>query len=100
MLKRVVEERWFDPKALIGFWPANAVGDDIRLYKGESRSAELATFFTLRQQLMKRDGRPNVALSDYRRPGRQFEAGLYRRLRGHRRRQRGEDRRAFCQGQR
>ena len=65
MLKRIVEERWFDPKAVIGFWPANAVGDDITLYKGASRSGELATFFTLRQQLQKRDGRPNVALSDY-----------------------------------
>ncbi len=65
MLAKIVAERWFDPKAVIGFWPANAVGDDIRLYKGESRSQELATFFTLRQQLQKRDGRPNVALSDY-----------------------------------
>ena len=65
MLKKIVEERWFDPKAVIGFWPANAVGDDIRLYKGESRSQELETFFTLRQQLSKRDGRHNVALSDY-----------------------------------
>ena len=65
MLKRIVAERWFDPKAVIGFWPANAIGDDITLYKGDSRSGELATFFTLRQQLQKRDGRPNVALSDY-----------------------------------
>ena len=65
MLKRIVAERWFDPKAVIGFWPANAVGDDITLYKGESRSQDLATFYTLRQQLSKRDGRPNVALSDY-----------------------------------
>ena len=65
MLARIVAERWFDPKAVIGFWPANAVGDDITLYKGDSRSGELATFFTLRQQLQKRDGRPNVALSDY-----------------------------------
>ncbi len=65
MLKKIVEERWFDPKAVIGFWPANAVGDDIVLYKGDSRSQTLATFFTLRQQLTKRDGRPNVALSDY-----------------------------------
>ena len=65
MLGRIVEERWFDPKAVIGFWPANAVGDDIKLYRGDSRSSELATFFTLRQQLQKRDGRPNVALADY-----------------------------------
>jgi 5-methyltetrahydrofolate--homocysteine methyltransferase len=65
MLARIVEERWFNPKAVIGFWPANTVGDDIRLYNGESRSEELATFFTLRQQLQRRDGRPNIALSDF-----------------------------------
>jgi 5-methyltetrahydrofolate--homocysteine methyltransferase len=65
MLKRIIAECWFDPKAVIGFWPANAVGDDIRLYTGESRSEELATLFTLRQQLGKREGRPNLALSDF-----------------------------------
>jgi 5-methyltetrahydrofolate--homocysteine methyltransferase len=65
MLKRIVEERWFNPKAIIGFWPANAVGDDIRLYTGESRSEALATFHGLRQQLSKRDGRPNTCLSDF-----------------------------------
>ena len=65
MLKRIVEERWFNPKAVIGFWPANSIGDDIALYTGESRSEKLATFFTLRQQLSKRDGRPNMALADF-----------------------------------
>ncbi len=65
MLKRVVEERWFNPKAVIGFWPANAVGDDIRLYTGESRQDQLATFHGLRQQLSKRDGKPNMCLSDF-----------------------------------
>jgi 5-methyltetrahydrofolate--homocysteine methyltransferase len=65
MLKQLVEERWFNPKAVIGFWPANAVGDDVRLYTGESRSEELATFHGLRQQLSKRDGKPNMCLSDF-----------------------------------
>ena len=65
MLKKIIEEKWFRPRAVIGFWPANAVGDDIRLFTDESRTEELATFFTLRQQLSKRDGRPNVALSDF-----------------------------------
>jgi len=65
MLKRIVEERWFNPKAIIGFWPANAVGDDIRLYTGESRQESLATFHGLRQQLSKRDGKPNLCLSDF-----------------------------------
>ncbi|WP_034990573.1 methionine synthase [Beijerinckia mobilis] len=65
MLKRIVEDHWFDPKAVIGFWPANAVGDDIKLYTGESRSEELATLFTLRQQLSKQNGKPNLALADF-----------------------------------
>ncbi|MEP9398884.1 methionine synthase [Mesorhizobium sp. KR2-14] len=65
MLERIVAEKWFAPKAVIGFWPANAVGDDIRLFADGDRERELATFFTLRQQLSKRDGRANVALSDF-----------------------------------
>ncbi len=65
MLKRIVEERWFTPKAVIGFWPANAEGDDIALYSGESRSDAIATFHTLRQQLSKRDGKSNTALADF-----------------------------------
>ncbi|MFB9913480.1 vitamin B12 dependent-methionine synthase activation domain-containing protein, partial [Rhizobium paknamense] len=65
MLEKIIAENWFRPRAVIGFWPANAVGDDIRLFTDDSRAEELATFFTLRQQLSKRDGRPNVALSDF-----------------------------------
>ena len=65
MLQRAVAERWFDPKAVIGFWPANAVGDDIHLYTGESRSETRAVLHTLRQQLARRDGRPHVAMSDF-----------------------------------
>ncbi|MEQ1406456.1 methionine synthase [Neorhizobium sp. Rsf11] len=65
MLEKIIAEKWFRPRAVIGFWPANAVGDDIRLFTDEGRNRELATFFTLRQQLSKRDGRPNVALSDF-----------------------------------
>jgi 5-methyltetrahydrofolate--homocysteine methyltransferase len=68
MLRQIVEERWFNPKAVIGFWPANAVGDDIRLFTGQSRLEELATFHGLRQQLSKRDGRPNLCISDFMAP--------------------------------
>ncbi|SMC60317.1 methionine synthase [Rhizobium sp. RU36D] len=65
MLAKIIDEKWFRPRAVIGFWPANSIGDDIRLFTGEDRGEALATFFTLRQQLSKRDGRPNVALSDF-----------------------------------
>jgi 5-methyltetrahydrofolate--homocysteine methyltransferase len=70
MLRRIVEERWFNPKAIVGFWPANAVGDDIRLYTGESRQETLATFHGLRQQLLRRDGRPNLCIADFVAPAR------------------------------
>jgi 5-methyltetrahydrofolate--homocysteine methyltransferase len=65
MVQKIVAEKWFAPKAVVGFWPAGTVGDDIRLFTDETRESELATFFTLRQQLAKRDGRSNVALSDF-----------------------------------
>ena len=65
MLREVLQKNWFRPKAVIGFWPANAAGDDIRLFTGEDRSEELATFFTLRQQLSKQKEKPNLALADF-----------------------------------
>jgi 5-methyltetrahydrofolate--homocysteine methyltransferase len=65
MLKQIIDEKWFKPRAVVGFWPANAVGDDIRLFKDEGRAEEIATLFTLRQQLSKRDGKPHMALSDF-----------------------------------
>ena len=65
MLRRIIDEKWFGPRAVVGFWPANTVGDDIRLYTGEDRRETLAMLHTLRQQHVKREGRPNVALSDF-----------------------------------
>ena len=50
---------------MIGFWPANAVGDDIIVYADDSRDASIATLHTLRQQLEKREGRANAALADF-----------------------------------
>ncbi|THD44673.1 MAG: methionine synthase [Bradyrhizobium sp.] len=65
MLARIIEERWFAPRAVVGFWPAARVGDDIRLYADDTRRKTQATLFTLRQQLLRRDGRPNLALADF-----------------------------------
>jgi 5-methyltetrahydrofolate--homocysteine methyltransferase len=50
---------------VIGFWPAAAEGDDIVLYTDDKRKKKLATLHTLRQQLEKREGRFNSALSDF-----------------------------------
>ncbi|WP_196258028.1 methionine synthase [Pelagibacterium limicola] len=65
MLEKIIAEKWFTPKAVVGFWPANRVGDDVRLFTDDSRTDGLATFFTLRQQLTKSGERPNVALADF-----------------------------------
>jgi 5-methyltetrahydrofolate--homocysteine methyltransferase len=66
MLKQMVEEKWVSANAVIGFWPANAVGDDIALYEDEARDGEKATFYTLRQQIARStDKRRHVALSDF-----------------------------------
>jgi 5-methyltetrahydrofolate--homocysteine methyltransferase len=65
MLDLIVKENWFKAQATIGFWPANADGDDIVVYADDARKQKIATFHTLRQQLEKREGRFNAALSDF-----------------------------------
>ncbi len=66
MLKRIVAERWLSPRGVLGFWPANAVGDDIEVYARQDGGEVVARLHTLRQQ-MRRDGegRPNLALADF-----------------------------------
>ncbi len=65
MLDQMITERWIEPKAVVGFWPANAVGDDIAVYTDGTRSAPLATLHTVRQQVVHADDRPNWALADF-----------------------------------
>ena len=52
-------------RAAIGFWPANAVGDDIELYADATRRARHAVIHSLRQQASRKDGRPAIALADF-----------------------------------
>jgi 5-methyltetrahydrofolate--homocysteine methyltransferase len=65
MLDLIVKEKWFKARAVIGFWPAGAEGDDIVLFADDTRKKKIATLHTLRQQLEKREGRFNAALSDF-----------------------------------
>lgn len=65
MLKRIVEEKWFTAKGVVGFWPANARGDDVIVWTDESRTTEAARFHGLRQQIKKSNGKPNLCLSDF-----------------------------------
>jgi 5-methyltetrahydrofolate--homocysteine methyltransferase len=65
LLRTIVAERKLRAAAVIGFWPANAVGDDIVLFADETRKHPVAVVHALRQQMVRRDGRPNLALSDF-----------------------------------
>jgi 5-methyltetrahydrofolate--homocysteine methyltransferase len=67
LLRRIVAEKWLTARAVVGFWPANSVGDDIEIYTGEPRHTRLATLHTLRQQIARdpsRD-RAHTALADF-----------------------------------
>ena len=65
MLEKIIAENWFEARGVVGFWPAQADGDDIVLYTDESREAELGRLHTLRQQMVKGAGKGNAALADF-----------------------------------
>jgi 5-methyltetrahydrofolate--homocysteine methyltransferase len=65
MLERIIREHWLTARAVIGFYPANSVGDDVVLYTDESRSQVHTTFHFLRQQMQKRREAPNLCLADF-----------------------------------
>jgi 5-methyltetrahydrofolate--homocysteine methyltransferase len=66
MLDRMIQGRWLTAKATVGFWPANADGDDILVYADEDRTEVAGRFHTLRQQMVRSEGdRANLALSDF-----------------------------------
>ena len=52
----------FQARGIYGFFPANADGDDIIVWTDETRATERTRFHTLRQQIKKDSGKPNVAL--------------------------------------
>ena len=65
MLAQIIEENWLTANAVIGLWPANAIGDDIEIYANEERAERLATLHTLRQQMTRVGPRANTALADF-----------------------------------
>ncbi|HLP26189.1 MAG TPA: vitamin B12 dependent-methionine synthase activation domain-containing protein, partial [Acidobacteriota bacterium] len=65
MLQRILAEHRYTAKAVLGFWPANSVGDSVEVYADESRSRVLKTFHFLRQQNEKPEGQHNHSLADY-----------------------------------
>jgi len=65
MLKTLIAERWLKVRAVVGLFPANAVGDDVEVYASEARERVLLTLNFLRQQKGKAPGQPHECLADY-----------------------------------
>ncbi len=65
LLDRIVDERLLKARGVFGVFRANAVGDDIQLYADDERREQLGVIHTLRQQMLKPPGRPNLALADF-----------------------------------
>ena len=73
LLAEVVAEKLIQACGVIGFWPANAVGDDVELFTDDSRSTRRATLHFLRQQMRKPSGQFNHCLADYVAPQTQLD---------------------------
>jgi 5-methyltetrahydrofolate--homocysteine methyltransferase len=65
LLDKIVAQKLLTARAVIGFFPANSVGDDIEIYKDDKRQEIRTVFHTLRQQIVKHDNKPYYALADF-----------------------------------
>ncbi|MFQ3575209.1 MAG: methionine synthase, partial [Cytophagales bacterium] len=70
MLNEIIAQKWFTPKAVIGFWPCNSIDeDDLAIFEVinevENRNNIIGKFHNLRQQGQKGSGIPNINLSDF-----------------------------------
>jgi 5-methyltetrahydrofolate--homocysteine methyltransferase len=65
LLERMVRKRLVRARGVFAFFRANSVGDDIELYADAGRSHSVGVIHTLRQQMLKPPGRPNLALADF-----------------------------------
>ena len=64
MLRKIVDEQWLKARAVVGFYRANSDGaEDIVVRDATGRT--INTVHTIRQQMVKPDGRPNYALADF-----------------------------------
>jgi len=66
MLKRIVAEKWFRARGVVGFWPANTVrDDDVTVYGDDARGEPIHMLHFLRQQMPRDKGRANLSLADF-----------------------------------
>ena len=65
MLRQIIDQKWLTAKARFGLFPVNSQEDDILVFDPQETDSEQFRFITLRQQLQKRSGQPNLALADF-----------------------------------
>ena len=66
MLDQIIREKWLTANAVVGFFPANSVGDDIEIYSDESRhEVSYRRFINLRNQVKRPGNAPNLCLADF-----------------------------------
>lgn len=65
LIDAIIKNNSLTANAVFGLFPASSNGDDIKIYKDESRKTLLTTLHMLRQQIKKADGKPNLSLADF-----------------------------------
>ncbi len=75
MLNRIIEEKWFTAKGIVGIWPCRRDGDDVLVPAQYPRNEEVRLPF-LRQQVKKSHGRANMCLADFISPDEDWIGGF------------------------
>jgi 5-methyltetrahydrofolate--homocysteine methyltransferase len=65
LLDRIIDEKLLTARAVYGIFPANAVADDVELYRDEGRTQRLTTLHFLRQQANREGSEPCRSLADF-----------------------------------
>ena len=65
MLETLLRERWLTARGVMGFFPAESVGDDVCVFPDAARREPAAVLHFLRQQKRKPDGQAQLCLADY-----------------------------------
>jgi len=65
LLDEIIKKKLLTANGVVGFFPANSVGDDIELYKDDSRGSVTDILYNIRQQILVRDGQPLLSHADY-----------------------------------
>jgi 5-methyltetrahydrofolate--homocysteine methyltransferase len=65
ILDEIIAKKLLKANAIVGIYPANAIGDDIEVYTDDTRKTVKTVFTNLRNQTQKEEGTPNLCLSDF-----------------------------------